>query len=72
MLEYSDVKKYFNYETTTGKLLPRGVYKSRNKYRAMLSVDGTVLHLKTCETPEEAADVYKQAAKEWYGEYINL
>lgn len=49
--------------------LPQGVFRGRNKFRAMLSVDSTQLDLGTYETPEEASKVYQEIAEEWYGDY---
>jgi len=45
--------------------------KSTGKYKAQISVDGSCQYLGTADTPEEAHELYKTAAREVYGEFFH-
>lgn len=49
----------------------KGVYRSGNKWKAGISKDGKNRHLGSFDTPEEAHNAYRNAAKELYGEFVN-
>lgn len=48
----------------------KGVYKARNRFRAMLQTPDGIKHLGIFDTVEEAAKVYDDAAIELQGEYF--
>lgn len=50
------------------KALMRGVYKVKNKYRAIMRVSGKNYHLGYHATAELAKEEYDKNAKEWWGE----
>lgn len=48
---------------------PKGVYKSRDRYRAEIVADGIRRNLGTFATEAEAAEVYRLAALRYHGEF---
>lgn len=51
--------------------LPKGVRHHRTKYQARITAHGTVHHLGTFDTPDAAAEAYKNAADTLHGEFAN-
>ena len=49
--------------------LPTGVRNSLGRYQARITVNKKVIYLGVYDTPEEAAIIYQQKRKEYYGEY---
>lgn len=49
----------------------KGVYKSRDKYRARIFHEGKNINIGTYETEEEAAKAYDSKALELHGEFAN-
>lgn len=47
----------------------RGVFFTGKKYKAGIKINGVRIHLGTYKTLEEASNIYKQAAKEFFGEF---
>jgi hypothetical protein len=47
----------------------KGVYRSRGKYRAQITINGRYLHLGVFRSVVEAAEVYQAAAKKHHGEF---
>jgi len=49
----------------------RGVsfHKQKNKYRAVITINGKYKHLGYFDTPKEAADCYDKVARELFGEF---
>lgn len=45
-----------------------GVYPERNRFRAIISINGQQVHLGMFDTPEEAAAAYNRASREHLGE----
>lgn len=50
----------------------RGVYAFHNRWRAAIMVDGHYVHLGYTYTPEAAAELYKNAAHEYFGTYAGV
>ena len=50
----------------------KGVHISKGKYRAQITVYGNVIRLGYYEDEREAAIVYNNAAKKYFGEYAKL
>ena len=46
--------------------------KAKNKFHSAIRVDGNLKHLGNFNTPEEAYDEYKKAAKVYHKEYANI
>ena len=49
----------------------KGVYKSGNKWRSQIKIDGILLHLGMYETIEEAKQARQDAVKKAFGEFTN-
>lgn len=47
----------------------KGVVKNHKKFTARIQVKKQVIHLGSFETPEEAHQVYLEAARKYFGEY---
>lgn len=52
-----------------GKKLPKGVHLANGRYRVMLRRNGVYHDFGRYSTPEEAAQVYADAAKRFHGEF---
>jgi len=52
--------------------LPKGVYRHRRKYRAMIYVDGERHYLGSFETIAEAQQAYADAAPKYHGEFARV
>lgn len=50
----------------------KGVYKSRDKFKAEIMTEEGRLYIGVYGTPEDAARAYNEAAKEHHGEYARL
>lgn len=63
-----------NRPATYGKKsgLPKGVYWNRDKYRAVICVDGVSHQLGNFPTLKEAADAYAAAAPKYHGEFARV
>lgn len=48
---------------------PRGVYRRKNRYEALIGVSGKRLYLGRFDTPSEASDAYEAARREMYGSF---
>lgn len=48
-----------------------GWHKSSSKWRAVIQIYGTHIHLGLFDTPEAAHEAYCTAAKEYFGEFFN-
>ena len=53
----------------SSKGMPKGVHKVKNKYQAMIFVNGKNKHLGLFSTPELAHEAYKKAAIERSGDF---
>jgi hypothetical protein len=49
----------------------KGAYKSHNKFRAQININGAFVNLGSYDTVEEAHAVYMVKAKELYGDFAN-
>ena len=52
------------------KLGVKGVYKSRDKYRAQININDKAFNIGTFETIEEAKEAYDTKARELHGEFF--
>ena len=50
----------------------KGVSRHRFKYQAHIRLDGKLIHLGTCDTPESAYSLYCEAALRLHGEFASL
>jgi hypothetical protein len=50
----------------------KGAYKKKNRYVAVISIDGKKKHLGSFLTEKEAAEAYNKKAIEIHGEFANL
>ena len=55
-----------------GRLFPKGVSKSNDVFRCRIEVDGKKIELGRYRTVTEAAMVYDEAAKKYFGEFARL
>jgi hypothetical protein len=58
-----------NRAPTKMRVLPKGVYKQKNRYRATIKADHKFYYLGLYKTVEEASAAYQQAATKLHGEY---
>ena len=49
----------------------KGVIKVKDRYRAKVTFEGKHIHIGYFHTPEEAAEAYRQKARELFGEFYN-
>lgn len=62
-----------NRKVNAGKTLPKGVTKkSTGRYQARITCNGNRIHLGNFDTPEEAHQVYCEAAARLHGEFACL
>ena len=61
-----------NRRPNKGRVLPKGVYKLRDRYVARVTFRGKVYSLGTHATPEEAAQAYAKKARELFGEFARV
>lgn len=47
--------------------LPKGVYRSLDKFRAEICIDKQNYYLGTFDTPEDASAAFKKAYEDYYG-----
>ena len=52
-----------------GRDLPKGVYKSTNKFRSGIRVNGKNIYLGSFDTPEEAHAAYCAASRNYHGAF---
>ena len=50
----------------------KGVFKQRNRFRAVICWDYKLIHLGMFDTPEEAGAAYDRKALELYGEFAKI
>ena len=58
-----------NRDGKKGRDLPKGVCKSKNKFRSGIMVNGTRIYLGNFDTPEEAHAAYCAASRNYHGEF---
>jgi hypothetical protein len=50
----------------------KGVTYNHNRYKASIKISGKQIYLGTRDTPEEAHELYKQAAEKYFGEFARF
>ena len=50
----------------------KGVYRFHKSWRAVIFLNGKMIHLKMCSTPLEGAKIYNEAAIKYHGEFASL
>lgn len=72
-LRVSDHKQNMaNRKRSKNKDTPKGVYKERGRYRAIIRVNNKAISLGTYATVNEAQDAYTVAAKAHWGEFSRI